>query len=694
MPIDILGTPESDSLIGTLADENIYGLAGDDTLDGGGGNDTLDGGDGDDQLYFAYRYGSPETGIAIGGIGNDTIWLSARDIMSIDGGAGTDILAFQQPFLPFGPGRIFDLTGLWSRGTGYINGTHPVTSIEALDTRVWGSSYDDNMTIGAGNMQSLVIYGLSGNDRIVGGSGADIVIGGDGNDFLDGGLGADILIGGTGDDILSGGFGANEFYGGAGNDVLVFASNSPADAVLNVIYEVPGGGVDEVRTTASIFSLDWYGASEVENLTVFDSAPHAAIIGNAFNNIITGNIGADSLFGRAGNDTLRGGSGAANTLVGNEGDDTYIIEALGDTVVEFAGQGTDIVKTELASFVLSANVEQLVNTGIGAFTGVGNAQDNILTGGIGTDSLFGGPGNDILYGGAFAANTLAGNEGDDIFIVEAAGDSVVELAGQGMDTVRTPLTSFTLQANVENLTATGTAGLVGTGNAQDNVITGGMGGDTLFGGVGNDRLIGGAGAANTLNGGQGDDIFVVSAAGDTVIEAADDGLDTIETTLHVYTLPNNVEILTMTHNGYGTGIGNALDNVITGNGLHFTLRGLDGNDILSAVNNNGVFEGGNGADQFHFAAIINANSNIVRILDLVSGIDKIMLSGAANTHTAEIDLVQSANPVAVSTNSTFLNYLNNGIVSYDPDGAGPISEIYFAQLNPGQTLTVTDFGFY
>lgn len=699
MPIDILGTSENDSLIGTSADENIYGLAGDDTLDGGGGNDTLDGGDGDDQLYFAYRYGSPETGIAIGGIGNDTIWLSARDILSIDGGSGFDTLALQQPFLPFGPGRIFDFTGLWSGGTGYINGTHTVTDIEALDTRVWGSNFDDNMTIGPGNTQSLVIYGLSGNDRIIGGSGADILIGGDGTDFLDGGLGTDILIGGTGDDILSGGGGATEFYGGAGNDVFVFASSSPADAVLNVIYEVPGGGIDEVRTTASIFSLDWYGASEVENLTVFDGGPHAAVIGNAFNNIVTGNISVDSLYGRAGNDTLRGGSGAANTLVGNEGDDTYIVEAFGDTVVEFAGQGVDIVKTELTSFVLPAHVEQLMNTGIATFTGVGNAEDNTISGGVGADSLFGGAGNDTLAGGAFAANTLVGNEGDDVYIVDATGDTTLELAGEGNDTVRTALASFTLSNNIENLIYTGNGGFTGVGNALDNAITGGTGSDALFGGNGNDTLSGGAGATNTLFGGIGDDYFIAQVAGDSVIESAGEGNDTIQTSLTAFTLPDNVENLIYIPITLGTfqfnGTGNAVDNIITGNLNSDILRGLDGDDILTGGEGANTLEGGNGSDEFRFISA-GGSFNFSRILDFTPGADKIGLSIVGFSHTTNFDLIVSSisSPVSTSTNSTFLYTSYNGELAYDPDGTGSAQSLYFAYLAPNLTLTLSDFFFF
>ncbi|MGO8249180.1 protease, partial [Rhizobium johnstonii] len=57
-------------------------------------------------------------------------------------------------------------------------------------------------------------------------------------------------------------------------------------------------------------------------------------------------------------------------------------------------------------------------------------------------------------------------------------------------------------ANVENLTYTGSASFIGTGNELANTITGGTGNDLLDGGAGTD----------TLTGGAGDDIYIVDTA--------------------------------------------------------------------------------------------------------------------------------------------------------------------------------------
>jgi serralysin len=68
------------------------------------------------------------------------------------------------------------------------------------------------------------------------------------------------------------------------------------------------------------------------------------------------------------------------------------------------------------------------------------------------------------------------------------------MSNEGIDLVKTTLSSYTLAANVENLTFTDNAAHTGTGNALANALIGGAGSDTLVGGAGVDRLTGGAGA--------------------------------------------------------------------------------------------------------------------------------------------------------------------------------------------------------
>ena len=122
----------------------------------------------------------------------------------------------------------------------------------------------------------------------------------------------------------------------------------------------------------------------------------------------------------------------------------------------------------------------------------GNDADNNLFGLAGNDTLIGNGGNDWLDGG-MGADALIGGAGDDTYVVDNAGDTITELAGEGADTVQTSL-STTLADNLENLSFTGTLNLNGTGNSADNVIIGNAGNNTLLGLAGDDRVYGGQGA--------------------------------------------------------------------------------------------------------------------------------------------------------------------------------------------------------
>ncbi len=243
-----------------------------------------------------------------------------------------------------------------------------------------------------------------------------------------------------------------------------------------------------------------------------DGAIEGAIRAGDGNDTIYTGATNDTIYGEGGNDTLDGGIGA-DTMDGGIGNDTYFVDNVGDVVIEAAAAGTDTVNTSLASYTLGANVENLTFIGTGNFTGTGNALNNTITGGAGNDTLSGGSGNDTLNGGA-GADKMAGGAGNDTYIVDNAGDLVTEAAAAGTDTVKTTLASYTLDANVENLTFNAFGDFAGTGNGLNNAITGGAGADTLNGGGGNDSLKGLAGN-DTLNGGSGNDNLTGGAGKDS-----------------------------------------------------------------------------------------------------------------------------------------------------------------------------------
>jgi Ca2+-binding RTX toxin-like protein len=131
---------------------------------------------------------------------------------------------------------------------------------------------------------------------------------------------------------------------------------------------------------------------------------------------------------------------------------------------------------------------------------------NTLTGDAAANILNGGAGNDSLVGGA----------GNDTYIVDSSSDVINEAttSTSEIDAVQASV-SWTLGANLENLTLTGTAAN-GTGNALANTLTGDAAANILNGGAGNDILVGGAGNDN-LTGGVGSDTFLFNIAANTLI---------------------------------------------------------------------------------------------------------------------------------------------------------------------------------
>jgi Ca2+-binding RTX toxin-like protein len=577
---DILtGGGLADELLGFAGDDDLFGVAGNDTLRGDAGNDDLDGGAGSDTMT--------------GGDGDDTYIVDNVGDRVIEAlGEGTDSVSSSIAYTLGANVENLTLTG-----TAAINGTG-----NTLPNSLTGNS---GANVLAGGDGADALAGHDGNDTLNGGPGADAMTGGDGNDayvvddssdgvveLADKGtdavtssvthdLAANVenltLIGtaainGTGNDLvnrltgnvaantLDGGSGADVMAGGAGNDVYV------VDETGDTVTEALSAGTDTVQS-----AVPFILGANVENLTLV-GAGNIAGTGNTLANILVGNTGEN---------TLNGGGGA-DMMFGGGGDDGYFVDNAGDRVVEIASGGRDRV-TSTISHTLAAEVEDLTLTpGTAAINGTGNAGDNalmgnaganVLAGGAGDDSLDGGAGIDTMHGGdgsdtldgdvgndtlrgdagddtldgGLGADAMTGGDGNDTYHIDNVGDRVTELVGAGTgtgtDTVESTI-SYTLTANVENLTLTGTAAINGTGNALDNVMTGnaainvlsgGDGNDVLGGGGADDILIGGAGddgmvggdGADTVDGGAGTDIMSGGAGADTFLFALGFGEDTI-----------------------------------------------------------------------------------------------------------------------------------------------------------------------
>ena len=155
-----------------------------------------------------------------------------------------------------------------------------------------------------------------------------------------------------------------------------------------------------------------------------------------------------------------------------------------------------------------------------------------MAGSGGNDVLIGGAGNDTLNGGA-DDDSMSGGAGNDVYIVDALGDEVTEVADEGAADQVTSSINYVLDAEVEKLVLSGTA-VDGTGNGLANTITGNAIANVLDGGVGADRMAGGG----------GDDTYRVDDALDIVIETLNNGIDTVLSSV-THTLRVNVENLTL-----------------------------------------------------------------------------------------------------------------------------------------------------
>ena len=596
----------------------LRGNAADNVLDGGVGNDTL-----------------------IGGAGNDTYVVDATtDVVTENPGEGTDTILTSVTLASLAANvENLTLTGsLAFNATG--NGLANVLTGNAAANRLDGGAGADTMIGGAGN-DTYVVDNASDVITELAGGGTDGV-----ESSITWTLGAELenltltgtaAINGTGNALansLTGNAGANRLDGGAGADTMVGGAGNDTYVVDNagdLVTEAASGGTDTVEA-----SITYTLTAEVENLTLTGTAALNGT-GSGVANTLRGNAADNVLDGKAGNDTMIGGAG----------NDTYYVDATTDVVTELPGEGTDTIISSVTLTNLAANVENLTLTGTTALNGTGNGLDNVLTGNSAANSLSGGLGNDTLDGGA-GSDTLIGGAGNDTYLVDATTDVVTEVAGEGIDTIRTTVTLPTLAANVENLTLLGTGNLNATGNALANVLTGNSGANNLSGGDGDDTLDGGAGI-DTMVGGLGNDVFYVDSASDVVTEASGQGTDTIMTSVTLTALAANVENLTLIGTGNINGTGSSGDNVMTGNVGNNLLTGAAGNDTLDGKAGNDTLNGGAGADTYLFG--IGYGADVIVDSDATAGVKDVVKFGAGIAQ-ADIKFTQSGNSLVATIKST------------------------------------------
>ena len=482
---------------GALFDLNGYGQSYD-VFVGSGSNNTLVMPDGKNALFL-------DDGLSRGA---DSIRLV--NIQTIKAGAGGQLIDLTSFTASYG-----DVTIIGGSGDDILmssNGNDVVTGGDGNDY-VWGGSGNDALSGGAGSDKLL---GATGNDSLDGGTGADVMSGGAGDDTYtvddagdvvneDAGQGLDRVISaisnvlaanveqltlvgsatnGTGnaldntltgnalDNVLDGGAGADTMIGDAGNDTYVV--DNAGDAVVEGV----GQGTDLVLSSVSHTLAD-----NVEKLTLTGTSAINGT-GNVLDNVITGNSAANVLDGGLGNDTIDGGAGG-DTMMGGAGNDTYVVDNSGDQIVETAGQGTDLVLSQI-TYALQSNIENLTMTGTSAIDGTGNALNNLIVGSSASNTLSGLDGDDKINGG-LGNDTLNGGNGKDQLFGEDGNDTLY--GGDGDDGLNGGAGTDTLKG----------------GNGNDGMFGGGAN-DALYGEAGNDKIYG-DGGNDFISGGAGNDLL-------------------------------------------------------------------------------------------------------------------------------------------------------------------------------------------
>jgi len=707
----IFSAPLNGTATGGVGYDTLNGAGGNEILDGGLGGDTLHGQNGHDILI-----GGQGDDLLMGGSGNDAYHYSlgdgidsiyeyswgANNVDKIVFGAGitlndltfermgdTDLLITIDP--GFQRGKI-NIEGMFNYGATSSASIEFIEfsdlSTYTLTGRNWttyGTASDNNMRgVTAGGLQDDIMYGLGGNDQLIGGLGNDQLYGGDGDDKIFGDAGNDIMSGGEGNDILE--------DTASGNDIYLYNLGDGSDIIrdwngADILRFGEGIGIENLSfirfntdliitvshegfPSSTIKLVEHFGSARgvVETVEFFDeppfslsTAPYTTMgtevddrivgisAGGSINDTIYGLGGNDEVLGGIGNDVMDGGTGN-DTLTGGAGNDTFIFSGGLDVFSDSAGVET--VR------LLNYNMDDI------AFKRSGSSQTNLIIEIDGTNQI-----------------TLASHftNGDSFEILQFLDSSTVLFANLKFET------HGDNNANTIN-------GIVYGGSIND-VMYGYGGNDTLNGGTGNDFMSGGE-DNDALNGAAGDDIyFYVSGldiftdtAGTDIIQFAD-GISVGDLTFRRnvadlndliieinsenkitlnghFTNTNGIfetlqffdsSILNLASQSYethGNESGNVLSGISYGGSIDDTIYGYGGNDTLNGGAGDDFLNGGSGDDALNGAA----------------GNDTYIFNGGVDvfTDTAGVDVIKLSdwNIVDVTFKRDISN-LNNLIIEID-----------------------------
>lgn len=627
---------------GQYVDRFISGFNGNDVIRESGYSDGVyHGNGGNDLIYAVQNFNSNMSSVAYGDAGNDTLYGAANSYNELYGGDGNDFL--------------------------------------------YGSNDSDLLQSGSGND---FIKSEGGDDRLYAGSGDDTLDAGGGSDTISGGLGNDLLVGGAGNDtyFLNVGHGVDTIIdvdSAAGNvDVLQF--NNVSSTQLRGLNKSGNDLVIAYGTTDQVTIQNYFNSTDnrIEQIQFSDGVTWS-------HSIQTTGSGNDLLLGTLGESFMLGGLG----------DDIYVVDSIGDTVLEYVNEGVDLIRSNVTIGLLAANVENLTLMGASAINAKGNGLSNLIIGNAANNILNGGSGNDTLKAGL----------GNDTYVVDAVADVVTENLNEGTDTVQSSVSIGSLAVNVENLMLMGTAAINGTGNelanymvgnGANNGLSGGLGGDIIRGGLGNDTLDGGDGsdwvdyrdmsAAVTVNlsntstaqntgaagldlltnfenifGGSGNDTLIGnvnaniiraglgndSLDGGAGIDYADyrDFNGALTVNLALTTAQNTGAAGTDTLINFENVLGGAGNDTLSGNALANRIEGNVGNDLLSGAAGNDALLGGAGNDTYQFAR--TDGQDVITDTDATAGNSDVLAfqTGVAND---QLWFKHSANDLVVSVIGT------------------------------------------